>query len=136
MNAGYTTGRPKPSGSFELAAWFFMRISGIVLVLMVLGHLTYMHILNSVDDIDYQFVAARYSTPFWRTYDLIMLLLAMVHGLNGFRTVLEDYVHKNKWRLFWVSSFYVIGFILIVLGALIILTFEPQTITAMSASRH
>ena len=39
----------KPSGGFELAAWYFMRISGLVLVLLALGHLFITHILNNVE---------------------------------------------------------------------------------------
>ncbi|MCC6445416.1 MAG: succinate dehydrogenase, hydrophobic membrane anchor protein [Armatimonadetes bacterium] len=132
MTGNYRTDRLRPSGSFELVAWVFMRVSGIVLVLMVLGHLTYMHVLNSVNSIDYQFVANRYATPFWRIYDLLMLILAMLHGINGFRTVTEDYVRKNQWRLFWISTLYVLGFIFIVVGALIILTFQPQDIAKIS----
>ena len=42
--------RVKPSGGFELAAWFFMRISGLILVFLALGHLFITHILNNVED--------------------------------------------------------------------------------------
>ena len=47
-----------------------------------------MHIIHNVDNIDFQFVAARYATPFWRTYDLLMLWFAMIHGVNRVRTIL------------------------------------------------
>ena len=119
-------GRERPAGGFELYAWFFMRVSGIVLIGLALGHLVIMHILNSVDHIDYQFVAARYATPFWRTYDLVMLWLALLHGLNGLRTVIDDYVQAKSWRLISLSCLYVVGFIFLVLGSLVILTFQPQ----------
>ena len=33
-------------GSFELYAWVFMRISGVLLVLLVLGHFAIMHVLD------------------------------------------------------------------------------------------
>ncbi|MBI4529908.1 MAG: succinate dehydrogenase, hydrophobic membrane anchor protein, partial [Candidatus Latescibacteria bacterium] len=91
-------GRPLPSeGNFEVYAWLFMRVSGVVLLFMALGHLTVMHLLNSVEEIDYDFVAARFATPFWRSYDFVMLVLALLHGINGARTVLEDYVHSGGW---------------------------------------
>jgi succinate dehydrogenase / fumarate reductase, membrane anchor subunit len=38
----------KPAGGFELQAWYFMRISGLVLVFLALGHLFITHILNNV----------------------------------------------------------------------------------------
>jgi len=120
--------RPAPTGSnFELMAWFFMRISGIVLVFMALGHLLIMHILNDVADLNYAFVAERYATPLWRTYDLIMLFLALIHGVNGARVLIVDYVRSRGWRVFSLSTLYVIGFALLMFGALVILTFQPIT---------
>lgn len=129
MTSSTTYGaRPVPTGSnFELMAWFFMRISGIVLVFMALGHLFIMHILNDVADLNYAFVAERYATPFWRTYDLIMLFLALLHGVNGARVLIVDYVHSRGRRVLSLSTLYVIAFALLCLGALVILTFQPIT---------
>ena len=109
----------------ELYAWFFMRISGIVLLLMVLGHFSIMHLINNIEVINYQFVAQRFVTPFWRTYDLVMLWLALLHGVNGVRTLVDDYVHARGWRLLVLSSLYVFGFILLALGSLVLFTFQP-----------
>jgi succinate dehydrogenase / fumarate reductase membrane anchor subunit len=121
-------GKPRPESGLELYAWIFMRISGLALLFLALGHLLMMHILHNVDSIDFRFVAARYATPFWRTYDLLMLWFAMIHGVNGVRTVLVDYVSPRGWRTFSLSSLYVAGFILLTLGSLAILTFQaPMT---------
>lgn len=119
-------GRPRPESGFELYAWLFMRVSGAVLLLMALGHLAIMHVINNIEVIDYQFVARRYATPFWRTYDLVMLWLALLHGLNGTRTFIEDYVGAHGWRVFSLASLYVIGFVFLALGSLVILTFQPR----------
>ena len=52
--------------NFELYSWLFMRISGIVLVFLVLGHLLIMNILDGgVQRINFAFVAGRWSSPFW-----------------------------------------------------------------------
>ncbi len=67
----------------------------------------------------------RYATPFWRTYDLVLLWLAMIHGVNGVRTVLVDYVSPRGWRTASLASLYVLGFVLLALGSLAILTFQP-----------
>jgi len=72
-----------------------------------------------------QFVAHRFMTPFWRTYDLVMLWLALLHGLNGARTMIEDYVGARGWRVFSLASLYILGFIFLALGSLVILTFQP-----------
>jgi len=118
-------GRPRPESGLELYAWLFMRISGITLLVLALGHLLVMHVINNVDNIDFKFVAERYATPFWRTYDLLLLWLALIHGINGVRTLVDDYIHPRGWRAASLASLYVIGFVLLALGSLIILTFQP-----------
>ncbi|HTS67615.1 MAG TPA: succinate dehydrogenase [Terriglobia bacterium] len=118
-------GQARPESGLELYAWIFMRISGLALLFLALGHLLIMHVIHNVDNIDFQFVAARYATPFWRTYDLVMLWFALIHGVNGVRTVLVDYVSPRGWRLLSLASLYVTGFVLLTLGSLAILTFQP-----------
>jgi succinate dehydrogenase / fumarate reductase membrane anchor subunit len=118
-------GKPRPESGLELYAWIFMRISGLALLFLALGHLLIMHIIHNVDHIDFQFVAARYATPFWRTYDLLMLWFAMIHGVNGIRTVLVDYISPRGWRTASLASLFVLGFVLLTLGSLAILTFQP-----------
>ena len=118
-------GAGRPESGLELSAWLFMRISGLVLVFLALGHLVIMHLINNVEVIDYRFVAARYATPFWRTYDLVMLWLALLHGLNGARVVVDDYVLAPRWRLLTLSALGVVGLIFLALGSLVILTFQP-----------
>ena len=119
-------GHPRPSGGIELWAWLFMRISGLVLVLLALGHLVIMHMIYTVDHIDYQFVAGRYAHLFWRGYDLLMLLLAMVHGANGIRYLIDDYTRPGKWRTIWIRSLYTITLFFAVLGTWVIVTFQPR----------
>ena len=118
-------GRPRPQGGIDLLAWIFMRVSGVVLLLMVLLHLAIMHIINNIEVINYHFVAERYATPFWRTFDLVMLWLAFIHGLNGARVMIDDYVSSRGWRMVSLASLYVLGFIFLALGSLVILTFNP-----------
>jgi succinate dehydrogenase membrane anchor subunit len=118
-------GRPRPQGGIDLLAWIFMRVSGVVLLFMVLVHLAIMHIINNIEVINYHFVAERYATPFWRTYDVVMLWLAFIHGLNGVRVMIDDYVSSHGWRVFSLASLYVLGFVFLVLGSLVVLTFNP-----------
>jgi len=118
-------GNPRPESGLELYAWLFMRVSGLALLFLALGHLLIMHIIHNVDHIDFQFVAARYATPFWRTYDLLMLWFALIHGVNGVRTLMVDYISARGWRVVSLASLYVLGFVLLTLGSLAILTFQP-----------
>ena len=120
-------GRPAPTNSgFELFAWFFMRVSGVVLLFLAVGHLLIMHVIHNIDTLSYAFVAQRWATPFWRTYDGIMLVLAMTHGMNGLRVILDDYLRPGGWKAFWMSVLFTAGFAFLFLGLLVILTFQPK----------
>lgn len=121
----YRLGRPAPTdSSFELFAWFFMRASGILLLFLAIGHLVIMHLINNIDMIDYAFVVRRWKTPFWRAYDGLMLFLAVLHGMNGLRTVLDDFLRPGGWRTFWMSLLYTVGFIILLAGFVVLLTFD------------
>lgn len=111
--------------NFELWSWYYFRISGVLLLFLALGHVYIVHILTPIEQVNYAFVAARYAKPFWRTYDLLLLLLAMSHGVNGMRLILHDYVRSRPWRVFAYSVLYSAALIFTVLGALVIVTFQP-----------
>ena len=117
--------RTKPSGGAELYAWIFMRLSGLALLFLALGHLFIMHVFNNIHVIDYDFVAQRYLKLFWRGYDLAMLWLAMIHGLNGLRTILDDYL-KGFTRDAAVRMLYVVGTAFLALGTYAIVAFQPM----------
>ena len=116
--------RSRPESGTELAAWLFMRVSGVVLLLLALGHLFIMHVFNSVHVIDYDFVAARYARLFWRAYDLALLWLALLHGLNGARILLDDYLRPPV-RGLAVKALYGVGVVFLAIGTWVIVAFRP-----------
>lgn len=116
--------RPRPANNLELYSWFFMRISAVAMILLVGFHLFYMHIVLGVDAIDFDVIAGRWQSPFWRLYDLFMLIFAWLHCGNGVRIVLDDYVHSQGWRVLAKSLLYIFIFIILVLGAYVIFTFK------------
>lgn len=122
--------RVKPSGGFELWWWYFMRISGLLLVLLALGHLTITHIINNVEVINYAFVSNRWANPktgvLWRLWDLTLINLAVLHGFNGLRQVLWEYVNRPGSRkavgtVLWMGCIAIIG-----IGTYAILMFQPD----------
>ena len=121
--------RPAPTDSpFELYAWFFMRVSGVLLLLLALGHLAIMHLINNVSEINYEFVAGRWSGEwgmFWRSYDWLLLMLALVHGLNGLRMIMDDFLRPGGWRVFCMSLLYTIALVFLAVGSIVIFTFQP-----------
>lgn len=113
--------------NFEMYSWVFMRLSGIVLVVLVLGHLLIMNILDGgVHRINWGFVAGRWASPYWQIWDLLMLWLAVLHGGNGLRTVINDYARRNGTR-FWLTVLLGASVVLTIgLGTLVIFTFDPN----------
>jgi succinate dehydrogenase / fumarate reductase, membrane anchor subunit len=127
MSTPSRVGRDKPAGSnFELYSWYFFRISGILLVFLALIHVLVMHVLNTAFDIDYDFVAARWESPFWKTFDWLLLMMALTHGLNGARIAIDDYVRSSGWRVVGYSSLLIALLVFSALGTIAIVTFEPQ----------
>jgi succinate dehydrogenase / fumarate reductase, cytochrome b subunit len=107
-------GQKAKGSQVERFWWSFMRISGILILPLVFGHLAMMHVIQGVFDITVQnfpvvgttelnvsgtaveFVADRWNTfigplAIWRVYDFALLILVTVHGFNGLRLVLTDY---------------------------------------------
>ena len=120
-------GRERPMGGFELWMWLFMRISGILLVLLAIGHTLIMHVPDGgVSRIDFGFVADRWEYPFWRVWDWMLLSLALVHGVNGLRNITLDYVRRAGARFGINMVFYVLGFAIFVLGTVVVFTFDAS----------
>ncbi|MFF2653208.1 succinate dehydrogenase hydrophobic membrane anchor subunit [Streptomyces sp. NPDC058045] len=114
-------------GNFELYAWLFMRLSGIVLVVLVIGHLVIQLVLDGgVTKIGFAFVAGRWANPWWQVWDLAMLWLAMLHGANGLRTVVNDYAEHTSTRLWLKGLLYTATVFTVLLGTLVIFTFDPN----------
>lgn len=74
-------------------SWLFMRGSGFLMQLLVVGHLVIQHLLNDVHNLRVEWAADRWNKTGWRLWDGLMLVLAVGHGLNGSRHVIDDYVH-------------------------------------------
>lgn len=94
--------------------WSYMRISGLIILPLVFGHLAMMHVIQGVFEItsaghtvvgtglinltgtSVEFVANRWNflvagVAVWRLYDFALLAMVVVHGFNGLRYVLTDY---------------------------------------------
>ncbi len=124
--------RKNPSGSrsktnFEMYSWIFMRMSGLLLVVLVLGHLLIMNILDGgVQRVNFAFVAGRWASPFWRTWDLAQLWLAQLHGTNGLRVIINDYAERDGTRFWLKMLLYTASTLVLMLGTLVIFTFDPN----------
>jgi succinate dehydrogenase / fumarate reductase, membrane anchor subunit len=124
--------RKRPSGqrsktNFEMYSWVFMRMSGLLLFVLVLWHLLVMNILDGgVQRVNFAFVAGRWSSPFWRAWDLAQLWLAELHGTNGLRIIINDYAERDGTRFWLKMLLYASAFLVLLLGTLVIFTFDPN----------
>jgi succinate dehydrogenase / fumarate reductase, membrane anchor subunit len=123
--------RPRSKSSrrrsnFELNSWLFMRGSGLLLLVLVFGHL-FVNLMtgDGISQIDFAFVAGKWANPFWQVWDLAMLWLAMVHGGNGLRTIINDYATRANTRFALLTLLYFATAVVIVLGTLVVFTFDP-----------
>ena len=126
------TSRPTGGNSFETFSWWFFRVSGVGLVFLAIIHLVLMHVTTDVSETVYDYVANRYANPFWRGYDLLLLTLALFHGLNGLRLICDDYIRSCGWRTAVVSGIFIIAISFWLLGSMTIITFHPNMNVAQS----
>ena len=112
--------------NFEMFAWLGMRLSGVVLVVLIFGHLfSNLMVGDGIHAIDFGFVGGKWANPFWQVWDLLLLWLAMLHGANGIRVIIDDYAEKDRLRVWLkVILFAACAFVLLV-GTLTIFAFDP-----------
>ena len=111
--------------NIEKWGWIYMRASGIVLVVLIFGHL-FVNLVagEGVNAIDFAFVAGKLADPFWIVWDMLLLWLALIHGANGMRTVTNDYA-RGRVRQLLLIAIGVSTLTLLVLGTLVLTTFDP-----------
>ena len=140
----------KRASGVESWLWSYMRMSGLLIVPLVFGHLAMMHIIQGVFDLTAAghtvvgtdlvnasgtsngFVDARWDylvagVAVWRLYDGLLLALVVVHGFNGLRYIVNDYAQNRvvNRALNWVIVYG--GGALIVLGMAALLAGVDKT---------
>ena len=133
-------------GRFETALWTFMRLSGVLILPLVFGHLAMMHVIQGVFDITgggigivgtdtinesgkaVEFVGQRWDmlvagVAIWRVYDGLLLALVVLHGFNGLRYVVNDYAHSplvnralNYALIFGAAALIIVGMAALLVG--------------------
>ena len=115
-NQGITRRSVKIQSNFERNAFMFMRLSGIALLLLAVGHMMLQHVLNSSTNLTIQFVAQQWNSWGWKAFDFLLLIFAVSHGINGLRNILEDYVH-NRTAVKWINILLLIFVVATILWA-------------------
>jgi succinate dehydrogenase / fumarate reductase, membrane anchor subunit len=120
--------------NWEKWGWIYMRASGVLLVVLIFGHLFVNMVLGGgVKQVDFAFVAGKWASPVWQVWDTVMLWLALIHGSNGMRTIINDYVARPGIRKTLIWAVIVVAAVLIALGTLVCFTFNPCPTGAAAA---
>lgn len=112
--------------NWEKWGWIYMRASGVVLIVLIFGHLIYNLLLgDGIKAIDFGFVGGKLANPFWQWWDVLMLWLALIHGGNGMRTLVNDYATSPLLARAFKGGILVAVVSLIVLGTWVVFAFDP-----------
>lgn len=111
--SAHTVRAVKIKPNFETFVYLFLRYSALLLIPLVWGHVIVQDIVVGVHAMDLGYVADRWASIFWRTYDALLLGFAFAHGVLGLRQVLKDFVHGEQARtllsillfVFWLAVF-------------------------------
>ena len=116
-----------------------MRVSGVLIIPLVFGHLAMMHVIQGVFDLTLaghgvvgtglinesgtavEFVGDRWNylvggIAIWRVYDFGLLALAVIHGFNGLRYVFTDYTKNETVKRGLVYLCVILAVVLLVSG--------------------
>ena len=117
------SGRPRPqSGGFELAAWYYMRLSGVALFVLALIHFSVMHFVFDPSQQNANWIfTSRWNSRLLRSFDWLFLAMVLSHAFLGIRTVTMDYVRGGR-RTLALMSLYLVGIIVLVMGTMVVLT--------------
>jgi len=133
---------PDQGSALEYYLWLFTRLSGVFMLFLgafgiAYANLaggrtmldmaaqyrwaffpTYWHVQNS----DIPDVFPNWSNSFWQIFALMVIFVASIHGFNGLRVIVEDYVHRPMLLLF--AKGLVFALFLFTLAAAVVIIFE------------
>ncbi len=118
--------RAMASSSSELGWWVFMRISGMLLVPLAFIHLWANNMAFNAGEIDFAYVVARLQQPGVRIFNSFLLLFAMLHGVNGLRYSIEDYVRRPERRFLWKMILFTVAGIIFIFGVMTLWAFTYE----------
>jgi len=85
------------------------------------AHFVVLHFLTD-PPLTYAKVMARLSSPIWKTFDIAFLIFAVYHALNGFKMIIDDYVHAPTIRSLLIGTLWVVAIVFFVMGFLTIVS--------------
>lgn len=97
-----TTTTPRLGSVGQRGLYLTIRITGVMLAVLALGHYGLTHIVNDVADTDSAFVAERWSSALWILWDALLLAAALLHAMAGMTTVIRDHRRHERSAMRWI----------------------------------
>lgn len=129
---GVTRRKVQVRTNLERYGFLFMRLTGISLLILAVGHMLIQHVLNSVHNLTIQFVAVQWNSWGWKAYDMLLLAFAISHGINGLRQVLEDYIHNRQVVRTINIALAIFVVVTLLWAGFAIASFNPASVTAVN----
>lgn len=87
----------------RLVTFVVMRVTALMLAVLVLGHFAVTHVVNDVADTGSSFVARRWSSALWLSWDATMLAAALVHAGCGVWLLIDELCPPRARRAWHVA---------------------------------
>ena len=79
-------------------AFTFQRLTGVVLLIYLLAHLTYLSSLLDKTGATYESMIAITVSRQFLVFDILLVLCGVFHGVNGFRIILHEFGIAYEYR--------------------------------------
>ncbi|WP_456329387.1 succinate dehydrogenase, cytochrome b556 subunit [Archaeoglobus sp.] len=79
-------------------AFTFQRLTGVVLLIYLLAHLTYLSTLLDKTGATYESMIAITVSRQFLVFDILLVLCGVFHGVNGFRIILHEFGIAYEYR--------------------------------------
>ena len=92
------TGVASRSTRMPVWLWLLQRVSGLLILGLVIAHMVVNHFVDPAAAIDVAYVQANVRKVIFLLVDSSLLLLGLFHGLTGLRNVLYDFFAGTRAR--------------------------------------
>lgn len=103
----------------QVIEWLFQRVTGVVLLFGLIIHFYTMH-YSGAGQLSYEMISARISNPYWIGFNIIFLVSAVYHGLNGLLGIILEYVHSHHMQKVCEGLLILVGIVLTGVGIYIL----------------
>lgn len=115
-SAPRTTGSPVA----RRAPYVTIRVTGVLLAVLALGHFALTHVINDVATTSSSFIARRWGSATWVVWDGLLLASALLHAGAGLLAVVRDYRTRPASRRRWLAGLGALVFALFVIGMVVL----------------